>query len=112
MHHACQHGVTAVLCTAQRHAEHHCDGHHAGDGEQPVDGDHAPADPCQHAVCSYVKAETQRVDLSDGGAASFTLAAPVNTATDVQVASAKSEPICRADLSSTHLYVWHCALII
>ncbi len=111
VHHACQHGVAAGRCTAQRHAEHHCD-HHSGDREQPAGGEHAPADPCQHAVCSYVKAETQRVDLADGDAASFTTMSPVNATPAAQAASAISESLCKADLSSTHLYVLHCALII
>jgi hypothetical protein len=111
-HNACQHGFAVVSRTAADHVEHACAAHDHGDSHEPADDDQKPADPCQHVACSFVKAETPRIDLTHANVAWLTAMLPVTQSHRGQIASATCEPICKADLSSAQLYVWHCALLI
>jgi hypothetical protein len=119
MHHSCQHGVAVARCeVGKKHQAHHCTcRHHAvahdDDGaSEPCHDDHAPADPCKYTSCSYVKAETQRVNLADHQVAAVLPAATIVALHSSPIASAVCVPVSRADLSATEIYVWHCALII
>jgi hypothetical protein len=58
-----------------------------------------------------VKAETQQIDLSDAIVAFSAALSPVDAGQGNAMTGAV-QPVCRADLSSTQVYVWHCALII
>jgi hypothetical protein len=110
-HRTCEHRTAILADSAVRHAEHACRAHHEEHDEAPCDGDHESPDPCSHSVCSYVKAETQRVDLLNDTLALRAALTPVELQDDA-AAAAVFQPVCLADISSTHLYVWHCALII
>jgi hypothetical protein len=73
------------------------------------------ATPVMHALhsdCSYVKADTQQVDLSADMALLIGTIVAVDPHHEGSFAAAIRDPICRADLTSTQLFVWHCALII
>jgi hypothetical protein len=59
-----------------------------------------------------VKADTQRLDVSNAMTALLPALVATNSRTDAPGTSAVETPLCQADLSSTQLYVWHCALII
>jgi hypothetical protein len=104
--------VAVLDCTARHHAAHECDSHSCHDEGQPGHEEHEPSPPCQHSICSFVKAEIQRIDFSNDVVAWFPPAAALDSIQNGHVAATFGEPICRADLSSTQLYVWHCALII
>jgi hypothetical protein len=111
-HRACEHGTAIWAGSATAHAEHECVAHHDGHDGAPSDKDHDSSEPCSHSVCSFVKAETQRVDKSNDVVTSWVLSAPVELGQGDAASLAVFEPVCRTDLSSTQLYVWHCALII
>ena len=111
-HRTCDHSSAIVNCAPSSHAVQECVAHQSGHGEKPSHHGHEPSAPGSHSVCSYVKAETQRIDLSNDVAALFAAIAPVDPIHDGIFTHAVGAPICRADLSSTQLYVWHCALII
>jgi len=111
-HRACEHSTTVNSTVAAHHAEHQCAAHHADLGDEPGQHEGEPSPPCPHSDCSFVKAETQRVDLSHDVTAWIAAIALVGSVHDGGLADAVYEPICRVDLSSTQLYVWHCALII
>lgn len=112
VHYACRHNPTREVCSAAHDHVHGCAGHHEGESPEPCD-DHSPAAPCQHVSCSFVKAETVRLDQSSGHvewmAASAT---PLELVESPQVFLTVNEPLCAADLTSTPLFVWHCALIL
>jgi hypothetical protein len=111
-HRSCEHR-TAILSGHQvAHESHDCVAHHHGDREAPEDGEHDSSAPCSHSVCSYVKAETQQVDLSNAFVAFWTAMGPIEVGPSGAMSAAIVQPVCRGDLSSTQLYVWHCALII
>jgi hypothetical protein len=84
--------------------------HHDHDAVPDHDSDE-PCEPCSQSDCNYVKAETQQVDSASHVAISFALL-PVSRTEISESRGRVVEPVCRADLSSTQLYVWHCALII
>jgi hypothetical protein len=86
-------------------------GHHHDHNGTADHEDNQPCEPCSNSDCSYVKAETQQVDA----AGHLTLGTALLTFSPIETSeppSRYSEPLCKADLSSTQLYVWHCALII
>jgi hypothetical protein len=111
-HRTCEHSTTvaseAHTCHKHSHsvAAHHRDHNATADHEEGE-----PCDPCSHSDCSYVKAETQQVDAASPLASSFALL-PVSLTEVSESTNRFDEPVCQADLSSTQLYVWHCALII
>jgi hypothetical protein len=109
-HRTCEHHST-IAHTAADHAEHDCTAHHEHHDCDPADRDHS-ADNCSHSDCSYVKADTQRLDISNATTALLPALVTTNSLTDGLGTSAVETLLCRADLSSTQLYVWHCALII
>jgi hypothetical protein len=109
-HRTCEHRTAILSDAAATHMEHDCDAHHAGHDDVPCDDERSGS--CSHSVCSYVKAEAQRIDLSNDLLALSSALAPVELGPGNATAAAVLEPVCRFDLSSTQLYVWHCALII
>lgn len=111
LHHLCQHGAAVVSCTVSHDGGHRCHAHHHGNDEVPAEHDPAPADLCQHGVCSYVKAETTPAPALDIQPAWI---APVvaDVSLAPHVAATAEAPLCNADLSTTQIYVWNCALII
>lgn len=111
VHHLCQHGVSILHCTASDEAEHACHSHGCHHDSEPTDDGDEPSPPCNHSICSFVKAETSRVDFSDFVVPCFMAATAVESIDNGPEALA-CEPICRDHLVATHLYVWHCALII
>jgi hypothetical protein len=111
-HRTCEHGTATWADATARHAEHACVAHHNGHDATPCDNHQHSSEPCSHSVCSFVKAETQRVDVSSDVIALWAASAPAELGLGDAGSAAVFEPICRADLSSTQLYVWHCALII
>jgi hypothetical protein len=59
-----------------------------------------------------VKADTQRIDVSQTFTALLPALATTESPLNLPHSSAAELLLCRADLSSTQLSVWHCALII
>jgi hypothetical protein len=111
-HRSCELGTAILAGSGAVDEERHCAAHDCGNGETPCDGDREPSETCSHSACSYVKAESQRVDAADDVAAFCATPAPVDLQHFAATSAAVLEPVCRVDLSSTQLYVWHCALII
>jgi hypothetical protein len=111
-HHAWSHGVASYDQSAVQHADHDCLSDHHDHPHVPSRDSEGPAHPSQHDACSFVKAETVRINHGYSYDAWLTALLPVDQCPCDQLAFADFEPICRADLSSTQLYVWHCALII
>jgi hypothetical protein len=94
-------------------AGHSCSHHDHNKGpEAPAGGERSPGPPCQHLACSFVKADTVRVDQGeDESWALASLLCPARAGAAQQLRSA-ANTICAADLSSAQVYVWHCALLI
>jgi hypothetical protein len=111
-HRTCEHRTAVLDEQVHSHAAHECAIHHGGHSDAPADDEHHSPEPCSHTVCSYVKVETQQADLSHDVRLAWIALAPVDASAVEAVGAAVGEPVCRADLSSTQLYVWHCALII
>lgn len=63
-------------------------------------------------ACSYVKADAPQFELSNDVVVSWVASAPLDVGSLAAVTAAVGEAVFPVDLSSTHLYVWHCALII
>jgi hypothetical protein len=63
-------------------------------------------------ACSFVKADTVRIEHGERNASPIASPLCLRHMEAAQVGRAECEPICVANLSSTHLYVWHCALLI
>jgi hypothetical protein len=112
VHYTCRHNPAVAVCSTADHHSHDCASHHEDDSQESSD-DPAPAAPCQHVSCSFVKAETVRVEQGMGHVEWIVQVAPSIelTATSQRILVA-NEPLCAADLTSTPLFVWHCALVI
>jgi hypothetical protein len=54
----------------------------------------------------------QQVDLSNAVVTFGVALAPIDLGSGDAMTASVSESVCRADISSTQLFVWHCALII
>jgi hypothetical protein len=112
VHFTCRHNPAVEVCAADHHHAHDCASHDEGSPYESGE-DESPQAPCQHVSCSFVKAESVRLDY--GGqlvnllAATPTLLEPVMLP---HVYRTANEPLCAADLTSTPLFVWHCALVI
>jgi hypothetical protein len=112
VHYSCRHNPAREICSATQHVHHDCGGHHEGQSHESSD-EGLPEAPCQHVSCSFVKAETVRVDQGVGHVEWIAAAAMlVEPAATPQVFLTANEPLCAADLTSTPLFVWHCALVI
>jgi hypothetical protein len=112
VHYACRHNPAREVCSTTHHHSHECASHDEGDSQEPLD-DHTPAVPCQHVACSFVKAESVRLELDRGHGECLAAAAiVVEPAAAPQVFMTTHKPLCAVDLTSTPLFVWHCALII
>jgi hypothetical protein len=111
-HRSCGHRAAILPRDHEECGVHACVTHHEGHDSQPADDEHDSPAPCSHSVCSYVKAETQQVDLRNAIVAFWAVLRPIDLGPSGAVTAAVSEPICQADISSTQLFVWHCALII
>jgi hypothetical protein len=111
-HRTCEHRSAIVSCTATSHAGHACTAHHDGHDGEPAEHEGGSSESCLHSDCSYVKADTQQVDLSADMALLIGTIVAVDPHHEGSFAAAIRDPICRADLTSTQLFVWHCALII
>jgi hypothetical protein len=112
VHHACQYGLGVIHHTADYHSGHVCRAHGHDDSSAPANDDQEPTNSCQHVACSFVKAETPRIDFASRHVAGLAATLPVEQDHGGQLVSTAGEPVCMADLSSTQLYVWHCALLI
>jgi hypothetical protein len=111
-HRTCEHSTT--VASGARTCHQHAHGATADRHDRstaPEHGGEEPCDPGSHSDCSYVKAELQQVDAASHLAFSFALL-PLVAAEVGESPNCFGVPVCQADLSSTHLYVWHCALII
>jgi hypothetical protein len=109
-HRTCEHHSTIAHAVAE-HADHDCTAHHDHHDSESADDDHSP-DNCSHSDCSYVKADTQRLDVANAMTALLPALVATDSLFNASSTSATETPLCRADLSPTQLYVWHCALII
>ncbi len=109
IHHACEYGAEVVAaasgCEKHGHSHEHC--HHGGHPPH----EHEPCEPCAHASCSYVKAETQQVSSLVQMTYVFMLPAVEPYVVSLRAGSVRA-PEMRGDCYATELYVWHCALII
>jgi hypothetical protein len=110
-HRPCEHRAAILADGTAAHAGHECAAHH-GHSDLPCEKERDSSEPCSHSVCSFVKAETQRVDLSNDAVTSWAGSASLALSQSGTLTAAIREPVFRADITSTHLYVWHCALII
>jgi hypothetical protein len=112
VHHVCLHGSTIA-----EGIDHQCSHHDAvpgpcGQSQAPADDGPCPLDRCQHMSCSFVKADTVRIDHGErsGSLVGAPLQAVYTFAAQRRLADC--EPACPAILSAAQLYVWHCALLI
>jgi hypothetical protein len=118
LHHA--HGDEGERAAAREECGHHHCCHHAtpatGDADHsehnaPAD-DHEPTTPCEHGRCSFVKCDTQRVDVSPA----LAFWTPLAT---VDVLAPSYDPTLAADVLSVAvtradcpLHVLYCALLV
>jgi hypothetical protein len=109
VHHAC-HEACAGAVAAGHSCSHH--GHDEGPDAPPGEGEHSPGRPCQHLACSFVKADTVRVDQGEHVSWDATTLLFSARAEAAQRPGTAGKSICAADLSSAQVYVWHCALLI
>jgi hypothetical protein len=112
VHHTCRHNPVVAVCSTTHDHSHHCASHHEGESHESG-GEQSPAEPCQHVSCSFVKAETVRLDQGVGHVEWIIPVAPaIELTATSQRLLALHEPLCTADLNSTPLFVWYCALVI
>lgn len=111
-HRTCGHRTAVFTGQPENHADRDCAAHYASHGNEPGEDRHQSPETCWHSACSYVKAETPRVDVSANWAASWAVLGPVEKGQADAWAADVGEPVHRVDFSSAQLYVWHCALII
>jgi hypothetical protein len=112
VHFSCRHNPAVEICSSDHDHAHGCASHDEGEPYESGE-EESPEAPCQHVSCSFVKAESVRLD--QGGQPIEWLAATaalLEPAMSPQVSLSASEPLCAADLTSTPLFVWHCALVI
>jgi hypothetical protein len=112
VHYTCRHNPAVEVCSTTHDHSHDCASHHEGESQESGD-DQSPSEPCQHVSCSFVKAETVRVDQSAGHVEWVVPVAPsIELTATSQRFLTTNEPLCAVELTSTPLFVWHCALVI
>ena len=112
VHHVCQNGSAIGERAAQPCSHHDGPAGHREDSPGPADDAQRPSRSGQHTACSFVKADTVRIEHGERYASPIAGPLCLRRMEAVQVGRVECEPICEANLSSTHLYVWHCALLI
>jgi hypothetical protein len=111
-HCACPHNPVLHIVGTLCQTEHDVGKHGEGESHEPCDHDSPDCD-CQHVSCSYVKADTVRFVQGGGHVARVTLTPVlVGTSQSSQHFVRDSGQLAAANLSSTPVYVWHCALVI
>jgi hypothetical protein len=111
VHHLCEHDpLQGEHLAAHAHHNHFACHSDAPDGpsHEHSDNDHQ----CDHVACSFVKADSLHVDF-ERQLSPFDIILSFEFDSLPSLAKTASWPaICKADISSAHLYVWHCALLI
>lgn len=112
VHHVWQQG-SAVFEHAELSCSHHGDlSHYPGHSPAPADHQPCPSERCPHIGCTFVKADTVRIDLNDQTASPVATPRCAVQASFTDFGRAECDVAGLAKLSSAHLYVWHCALLI